>query len=83
MAFIRKVYAILSIQLFFTVVVATIVILVDPISDFMVHKAGIGLYLIIVVLSLIRMFQLSSLILIFLKRFYMGNFEFTISVFKN
>ena len=57
-AFIRKVYAILSMQLFLTVVVAAIVILVDPISDFMLHnRAGIGLYLIIVVMSLIRMFS--------------------------
>ncbi|RVX22285.1 Protein LIFEGUARD 4 [Vitis vinifera] len=60
-AFIRKVYAILSMQLLLTVVDAAIVVVVDPISDFMVHnRAGLGLYLFIVVLSLILMCALAA-----------------------
>ena len=72
-AFIRKVYAILCMQLLLTVVVAAIVVVVDPISDFMVHnRAGLGLYLFIVVLSLIRMYHLACLLSMFLQ-FYLGN----------
>ncbi|XP_058085539.1 protein LIFEGUARD 2-like [Magnolia sinica] len=58
-AFIRKVYAILSIQFLMTLAVASIVISVDRISNFFAHSAaGIGVYIAISIFSFIVLFLL-------------------------
>ncbi|XP_059664566.1 protein LIFEGUARD 4-like [Cornus florida] len=53
-AFIRKVYVIISIQLFITVGVASAVVFTTPISDFIRHTtAGITTYVAIIILTVI------------------------------
>lgn len=55
--FIFKVYSIIAIQLLVTVAVAATVICVHPVANFIVHtKAGLALYIVIVVIPFIGMF---------------------------
>ncbi|KAL1806504.1 hypothetical protein ACET3Z_029572 [Daucus carota] len=52
--FIRKVYVILSLQLLLTVGVASVVVFVEPINDFVLHTpAGFAIYILSVVLTFI------------------------------
>lgn len=56
--FIRKVYVILCFQLLLTIAVASVVVFVEPISDFVLHTpAGLALYILVVVLTFISMFS--------------------------
>ncbi|KAG9451910.1 hypothetical protein H6P81_004814 [Aristolochia fimbriata] len=53
-AFIRKVYAILAIQLLMTVIVAAVVVTVPPIAVFFVTTpAGLGLYIVLIIMPLL------------------------------
>ncbi|GAV57562.1 Bax1-I domain-containing protein [Cephalotus follicularis] len=53
-AFIRKVYAILSMQMILTVAVASVVIFDPPISNFMFHtRAGFAIYIVLAILPFI------------------------------
>ncbi|KAI3896593.1 hypothetical protein MKX03_023168 [Papaver bracteatum] len=52
-AFIRKIYSILSLQLLLTIVIASIVVFVHPVSHFFVSTSpGIALYIVIIVTPL-------------------------------
>lgn len=64
--FIRKVYVILCFQLLLTVAVASVVVFVDPISDFVLHTpAGLAIYILTVVLTFISMFSNPSFFLLY------------------
>ncbi|XP_029122945.1 protein LIFEGUARD 2-like [Elaeis guineensis] len=53
-AFIRKIYAILTVQMLLTVAVAAVVVTVRPISHFFVSSgAGLGLYIFLIILPFI------------------------------
>jgi FtsH-binding integral membrane protein len=59
--FIRKVYTIIAIQLLVTVAVATAVVSVHSISNFIVHtKVGLAVYIAIIVIPFIGMFAYSE-----------------------
>ncbi|KAI3970206.1 hypothetical protein MKW92_052693 [Papaver armeniacum] len=59
-AFIRKIYSILSLQLLLTIVIASIVVFVHPVSHFFVSTSpGVALYIVIIVTPLIVLCPLS------------------------
>ncbi|KAI3834313.1 hypothetical protein MKX03_030120 [Papaver bracteatum] len=59
-AFIRKIYSILSLQLLLTILIASIVVFVHPVSHFFVSTSpGVALYIVIIVTPLIVLCPLS------------------------
>ncbi|XP_058106142.1 protein LIFEGUARD 4-like [Magnolia sinica] len=52
-AFIRKIYSIIIVQMLLTIAVAAIVVTVRPISNFVLSRPGLGLYIFIIILPFI------------------------------
>lgn len=69
-AFIRKIYAILSVQLLLTIAVAAVVVFVHPIAHFFVSSpGGFALYIVLIITPFIGRYLCLSTVLLFFFSF--------------